>query len=643
MCGICGILDARPGGSGPQGAILAAMNETLRPRGPDEEGSRIEGPVGLAMRRLRIIDLAGGQQPIENETGTVRIVFNGEIYNFSALRRGLEARGHRFRTRSDTEVIVHLYEEKGVDCVHDLNGMFAFAIWDADRRRLFIARDRAGEKPLYYRAEGGLFVFGSELKAVLAHPETPRRVDLAALARYLVYECVPAPWCILQGVRKLGPGERLTVDAATGKVAVDRWWAPAYGPETGPFDEAAAAEELWRRLRESVRDRLESEVPLGVFLSGGIDSSAVVTCMSEARGGPAGIKTFSIGFDDPSFDESRWSDLVAARLGTEHHKIVVTPAAVLDCLPKVVDFLDEPLGDASILPSYVLARVTRQHVTVALGGDGGDELFAGYPTFPAHRWALLFERLPRAVRAAVGWGARRMPVSHRDYSLDYKVKTFLKGMPYPPLLRHPVWLSSFTPEAALDLFTPEARRALGGEEAGGLLGDVSREAPGGGGATGLHDVLRYYFRFYLGDDVLVKVDRASMANSLEVRAPFLDAELMGWVNGLPAAAKLGGRTGRTTKALLKRAARGRVPDEIIDRPKKGFGMPVARWLRAELKGRAAEVLDEKKIDREGILRGSEVRRLLAEHQAGVRDNRKALWTLLIYRLWAERWLEGGGR
>jgi asparagine synthase (glutamine-hydrolysing) len=627
MCGICGLALA-DASAVPERAELQRMNDAIVHRGPDDEGFHLGPGVGLAMRRLKIIDLEGGHQPMYNEDGRIAVVFNGEIYDFDRLREDLLTRGHTFRTRSDTEVLVHLYEEHGEDLARHIHGMFAFAIWDTPRRRLVLGRDRMGKKPLHYRLQDGLLVFGSELKSLLAHPAVTRELDPTSLARYLHYEYVPAPHTIYRGIRKLQPGHVAVFEG--GRLTTRPYWdLPRPSEDTDVPSREECAEEVAALIDRAVRRRLVSDVPLGIFLSGGIDSSAVAAFATRAS---ARVRTFNIRFEDPSFDESSWARKVAAHLGTEHLEETLTPASLLDLVPRVAELLDEPLGDASLLPTYLLSRFTRQHVTVALGGDGGDELFAGYPTYQAHKLVPYYLALPRFLRTGVIEPlVRALPVSHGNISFDFKAKRFVAGASVPLPLRNSLWLGSFAPEE-LDVLSRELRPQV----AQGALHDVAAAAWQASQAPDVLDRLLYLdLKMYLQDDILVKVDRATMACSLEARAPLLDTDLVEFVSRLPARLKL---EFMTTKSLLKRALRGLLPDDVLDRPKKGFGIPVARWARAELRPLFQEKLGRERVTRDGIFDPDTVDRLMAEHQQGLADHRKKLWTLLVFQLWHERWL-----
>ncbi len=625
MCGICGIAGSGPVDSG----ALARMTRVLEHRGPDDEGFHVaeyaDGTgVGLGFRRLSIIDLDTGNQPIGNESGSLQVIQNGEIYNYRELRADLVARGHSFATNTDTEVIVHLYEDLGPRCVERLNGMFAFALWDEPERRLLLARDRFGKKPLYYADVGGTLLFGSELKALLEHPLCPRELDAASLSRYLALEYVPAPHAIFEGVRKLPGGHYLVWQ--DGRCEVERYWDLSFGTLERDRPDEEYVEEFRERFSAAVRRRLVSDVPLGAFLSGGIDSSSVVAMMVDAL--PVGnVKTFSIGFAEKSFDESPHARRVAAHFGTDHHEEVFTQEAMAEVLPTVADYLDEPLGDASILPTYLLSRFTRDGVTVALGGDGSDELLAGYPTFVADRFASLYP-VPRSLNERVVIPlADRLPVSTKNFSFDFKLKRFLRGAGSSAGVRHPTWLGSFTPAEQEALL--HARPADPYEEQRSFFATAPT-------TNRIERLIYLYAKTYLEDDVLVKVDRASMACSLEVRAPFLDVELVEFLGRVPSRLKLH-RFG--TKELLKRALKDVLPPGIAERPKKGFGIPVAEWLKGSLSEALQDELSPSRIRDQGIFEPAACQRLISEHMTGRRDHRKPLWTLFVFQLWHRRWIE----
>lgn len=628
MCGIAGFTAGQIDAERAR-RVIVDMCDAMRHRGPDDDGYLIEPSVTLGMRRLSIIDVAGGHQPISNEDETVWVVFNGEIYNFPTLRDELLARGHRFRTNSDTETIVHLFEEMGPDAVRRLDGMFAFAVWDARRNRLVLARDRMGKKPLHYAIVGSELVFASELKALLRHPSVRRDLSVSGLSRYLMHDYVPAPGTIFREVRKLPPGHFLVRE--DGGTQIRQYWdlpLPANGQVASTED---AARELRSLLESATRRRLLSEVPLGAFLSGGIDSSAVVAFM--ARNATERVKTFHIGFDEKSFDESKHARRMAAHLATDHHEQILTPAAVFELLPRIGAMLDEPMADASVLPTYLLSRFTRQSVTVALSGDGGDELFAGYPTYQAHRLARLAGHLPKPVLALASGAAEKLPVSYGNFSVDFKIKKFLSGLGHAPEIRHTIWMGTFDPREVEQLLQPDVWSEI---EPGAMFSEVDGYVRTAGDRDWLGRMLYLDAKLYLQDEVLVKVDRASMACSLEVRCPFLDTAVVEFVSRLPSAMKL---RRFSTKYLLKRSLQGLVPDDILHRPKKGFGIPVGRWIRGELRELFQATLDAPRIERQGIFRSAEVSRLLAEHLDGRRDHRKKLWSLFVFQLWHQAYLD----
>lgn len=608
------------------------MLATIRHRGPDDEGTYFADHVALGMRRLSIIDVVGGHQPIANEDETCWVVLNGEIFNYRELRAQLLERGHQFRTHTDTEVIVHAYEEWGEACPERLNGQFAFAIWDKPRQRLFLARDRVGIKPLYYTENAGNLIFGSELRVVLTHPAVPRELDLAAVDAYLSYEHVPTPLSIIQGVAKLPPGCTLTYDSSAG-VRVNRYWDVDLSlSETGEAkSEGEWTEMLADTFRRSVRMELVSDVPLGVFLSGGLDSSAIAALMMQEAGGS--VQSFSIAFEDASFDESPYARQVASHLGTLHREEVLSQQMMWDLVPQLADILDEPLGDSSVIPSYLLSRFARRHVTVALGGDGGDELFAGYSTLQAHRLTDYYNRVPGFLRhRLIGPLVNALPVSHNNLSFDFKAKRFVQGADEPVHVRHHQWLGSFTQAEKAALYRPEVAAALQGQDA---LAMAAAYYQGSSAKGELNRVLHMDMKLYLESDILMKVDRASMANSLEARVPFLNLEMLELANRLPIELKL---KGLTRKYLLRRIMKGVLPDNIINRPKKGFNIPVAKWFRHELKGLLLDTLSRDRVQRQGLFRYEAVEALLSQHFSGKRDNRKQLWTLLVLQLWYDRWM-----
>ncbi len=632
MCGICGVVFMDPGHR-VDGGLLVAMRDTLTPRGPDEAGIYLDGNVGLASRRLSIIDLAEGHQPMANEDGSVWVVFNGEIYNFKDLRRPLEDRGHKFATNSDTEVILHAYEEYGPDCLEHFNGMFAFALYDKKARRLFLARDRVGLKPLHYLWDGQRFLFASEIKALLQDPQVPRDINLLSLSKYLTYEYVPAPHTIFQAIHKLEPGHLLLLDVSRRSLENRKYWdIPLFDDHLGYKREEEYAEELLSRLEESVRLRLVSDVPIGIFLSGGIDSSTVAALANKHHGSP--IMAFTIGFDDKSFDESAYAIRVGRALGVDHRVENFQVQRMHEILPRGMDAMDEPLGDASILPTYLLSEFAARHVKVVMGGDGGDELFAGYPTYQALKLIRYYNIFPTEIRTLIRRLAGALPVSHRNISMDFKIKQLLRGAGVSQEIMFFLWMGSFTEGEKRHLLTPAIWEQIKRRNAFEDLFDYIKESNLKGE---MERALYLSMKLYLQDDILVKVDRASMANSLEVRAPFLDYTFVEFAAQLPTILKL---RRLTTKYLLKKAVASLLPREIVQRGKKGFGIPVGRWILGELRDMFEEYLGEARIRREGFFSPAFVRGLLEDHLARRKDNRKLLWTLLMFQLWRERWLSG---
>jgi asparagine synthase (glutamine-hydrolysing) len=626
MCGITGFAALDP--SRPlDSAAVRAMLSCIAHRGPDDEGVHTAPGIVLGHRRLSIIDVEGGHQPLFGATEQTALICNGEIYNYRELRRELEARGHHFRTASDSEVAAHAYDAFGVRFLERLDGMFALALWDGARRRLILARDPMGEKPLFWTLAAGLLVFGSELTAVMAHPAVPRDIDACALSEYLALEYVAAPRTILRGVSKLEPGTALVLD--NGRIDVRPYWRlePRAPERRLPYAEAVA--ELRRRLESSVRSRLVSDVPLGIFLSGGLDSSAIAAL--AAREGA--LETFSIGFEESSFDESRYAREVAARIGSHHHERVVRGTEMPDLVPALGRLLDEPLGDASILPTAALSRFARERVTVALGGDGGDELFAGYPMHQAHRVARWARLVPAGLHRTADALAAKLPVSHRNFALGFRLRSFLRGSASPAPRNHALWMSSFTPAEQQTMLAPDVwREAAHAEHA---LDAFDRAWARSAGAPWLARAGHLDAMTYLPNDILMKVDRASMAVALEVRAPFLARDVVEFAFSLPDAYRMHGLTG---KRILRDAVRDLLPESVLRRPKKGFGMPVAAWLNGPLRPLADALLDGARLREAGWFEPDAVRRLLEAHWSGQADHRKPLWTLLIFELWREQHL-----
>ncbi|HKB24484.1 MAG TPA: asparagine synthase (glutamine-hydrolyzing) [Methylomirabilota bacterium] len=611
-------------------ATVRRMTDTLRHRGPDSEGFHLDDFVALGVRRLSIIDRETGDQPISNESGTVWGALNGEIYNFRALRAQLEGRGHRFRTRSDTEVLVHAYEEYGEACVSHFEGMFACVVWDAPRRLLFLARDRMGEKPLYYAAGPDAFVFGSELRAILAHPAVPRELSPEGLAAYLAFEYVPDPQSMIAGVAKLPPGHTLSVSPGD-PPRIKQYWDISFAPDDSVHESEWCARVLGQ-LETSVRQRLVADVPVGIFLSGGLDSSAVVALAARAGGGA--VQTFSLGFEEPSYDERAFARAVAQHCGTDHHEITFTPADGRRLLDEVGDLLDEPLVDGSFLPTYALSRFARRSITVALSGDGGDELFCGYPTFLAERGARWLERWPRWLVTATSRAVERLPSSPRYGSVDFLLKQFFRGLPHDPALRTQLLLGGLTAPERARLVSPWLAPHCARADRDDTL---ARALTGVIGLGPLERAIYQHCKFYLAGQNLATVDRASMASGLEVRAPFLDHNLVELAGRVPSALKV---RGLTTKYILKRALHGVLPPAILERRKQGFGVPIGLWLRGPLRPVLEERLSPERVAHVGLFDPAATGRLVAEHLGGRHDHRKILWALLMFDAWRERYLPG---
>jgi asparagine synthase (glutamine-hydrolysing) len=620
MCGITGVAGSLRG----EPATLQRMNDRLRHRGPDGEGAFWSDDVGLAMRRLAIIDLNTGDQPIFNEDRTVCVVYNGEIYNFVELRAELEGRGHRFETNADTEVIVHAYEEFGPDCVERLWGMFALALWDSRQRLLLLARDRLGKKPLVYYADPAAegVAFASELQALLAHPGVPREVEPSAIDDYLTYLYVPAPTTAYRNVRKLPPGHRLVWQA--GHISVEPYWRVRFGAKRA-IAEPEAVHEFGTLLRDAVRRRMIADVPLGAFLSGGMDSSSVVAEMAELSSTP--VKTFSIGFGERDFDELRYARQVAERFGTDHHELVVEPRA-LEVLPTLVRHYGEPYGDSSAIPTYYVAQMTRQHVTVALNGDGGDELLAGYERHWAARIAARYDTVPRFVRhGLIRPLIPLLPEPRQRRAFLRRAKRFMAAAHLPVFDRYLHWVGAYTPAQKQTLYTPDFVAQLHGNESGRWLREALAPEPG---LDPVDAVVRADTLLYLPEDLLAKVDIATMANSLEARAPFLDHRLVEFCASLPSSLKL---RGRTSKWLLRSLMRDRLPPDILTRPKMGFGVPVGEWLRGDLRPLLQDTLFSPTAVQRGYFRPDAVRALVDEHLSRRADRTSHIWALLMLELW----------
>jgi asparagine synthase (glutamine-hydrolysing) len=620
MCGICGAVSA---GSTPpaEERVLRQMCQVIAHRGPDDEGFFQDSQAALGMRRLSIIDLATGDQPVTNEDQTVWLVFNGELYNYRELHAELSGRGHRFATQSDTEVIVHAYEQYGAGCVERFNGMYAFALWDAPRRRLFIARDHLGIKPLYYWTDGELLVFGSELKAVIAHPAVPREIDPLALDQYLTLEYIPTPRTIFKKIHKLPAGHRLIFQ--DGRLTVEPYWEIPVR-ET-PKEEAACIELLTELIDDAVRLQLMSDVPLGAFLSGGIDSSSVVAAMSRFSSEP--VKTFSIGFDDASYNELPYARAVAERYQTEHHEEILQPD-IAGLAERLVRHLDEPFGDFSIFPTYLVAEVARRKVKVALSGDGGDELFGGYDTYVAQGMDRLYRWLPASVRQAYLPALfAHLPPRPEKKGLVNKTKRFVEGAALPGALQHTRWMIFMSQADRQALYRPELRAQLNGDSPESLLETYFRRAQG---RDSLAQQQYVDIKTYLVDDILTKVDRMSMAVSLEARVPLLDYRIVELAVNLPAHMKL--QRGQT-KRILRQAMAERLPTSVLSKPKQGFSIPLKNWLRGELKPLLTDLLSPESLRQRAYFDPACVQTWMQEHLEGQANHSHRLWALMVFELW----------
>ena len=618
MCGICGFTRS---GSIYDDRVIEEMKSAIAHRGPDGHGTFSDMSVVLGHRRLSIIDLTGGAQPLFNEDRSICVVVNGEIYNFKELKKSLQQEGHLFKTQSDSEVLVHLYEKYGRDMVQHLTGMFALALWDSKKKSLFLARDRYGQKPLYYAERNGQLIFASELKSICRHPDIEREIDPKALQRYLAYEYVPAPWTIFRNVFKIDAGHSLTF--RDGQLLKQKYWDFRVGVTPsfqGSFQDCR--DELLLRLENAVEQQMISDVPVGVFLSGGVDSSTIVALLAKKLP-PEKIKTFSIGFEETSFDETSYARLVASHFGTKHHEAVFSESMLPQILPGVVAQFDEPFADASAIPTYFLSQFTRKHLTVAIGGDGGDELFAGYDTFLAQRLAKSFEVIPLwFIKNIIIRLVKCLPISDVNMSLRFRAHKFFSHLHTPPILRNQFWLGAIEEEKHKSLLMEHV--------SGCVYSELKELMQATKDMCDTNALMYAYVKTYLQEDILTKVDRASMAHGLEVRSPFLDHHLGDFVASIPVQWKMKGLTG---KYILKEAVKSMLPANIIRRPKKGFGIPKSKWLRGLLREQAEESFSEIHLKHQGIFCPEYVRNLWEEHLNMKKDHQKELWTLFMFDQW----------
>lgn len=624
MCGIAGFISKTDENVADRAAVLDSMCRVIAHRGPDDQGGEVLGRAALGMRRLSIIDLVTGQQPIYNTDRTKLIVFNGEIYNYRELKEDLGSRGYKFRTNSDTETIIHAYDEWGTACLKRLRGMFAFAIWDEKEQTLFAARDRVGKKPLFYSISNGEFVFGSEMKALLEHGGVSREIDTGALDAYLTFGYVPEELCIFKGVNKLAPGHFLIYK--DGDVRTERYWDFDYTGKPLDEDEDKISVDLLEHLREAVGIRLISEVPLGAFLSGGVDSSAVVGLMSQILDQP--VKTFSIGFKEDSFDELKYARLAAKHFNTDHHELILTAESV-EIVDDLVWHFDEPFADSSALPTYMVSKQAREHVTVVLSGDGGDELFAGYTRYVTDKDRSGLGRLPQAFRKnLIRPISEALPHGARGKNYLFNISLDAAG-------RYIDSISHFNGPRKEKLYSKGARSKMNGSFARGekLYRAISSSLDSG---DAVENLLYLDSKTYLPGDILTKVDRMSMASSLEARSPLLDHKLIEYATRIPSRLKL---NGRETKYIFKRAVSSFVPKEILYREKQGFGVPISEWINQRLKERILGDLSERRTLERGYCDPKYVDLLVNEHSRGRRDHSHALWTLWMFELWQRRYVD----
>ena len=629
MCGIAGWINLDNNETNRDAeAVLHSMCDTIVHRGPDSEGLWVDETAALGMRRLSIIDLKTGDQPVFSEDRSVVVMMNGELYNYREVRADLEKRGHKFVSRTDTEILPHLYEEYSEGLLEHVNGMYAFSLWDSRKKKLILARDRFGEKPLYYGVFGGKLIWASELKSLAAHPDVNTELDLDALRHYVSFDYVPAPLSIFNGIRKLPAAHVLTVE--NGEVKTRRYWDIAFQKPDRKGGLEEAAHELHDLLSDAVRMRLVSDVPLGILLSGGIDSSTVAAF--AVRHANETVKTFSIGFEEDSFDESRYARMVANHLGTDHHEEKLSATRTGDLIGDIGGWLDEPLSDGSLVPTFLLSQFVRKHVTVALGGDGGDELFAGYPMYYAHTVAGKYLAIPTLIRKRlIEPVVNALPVSTRNLSFDYKAKRFVRAANHDDVARHHSWFGSFSIDQHDSLFTDDVLDKTDVDIYRGV-----RDLLGRSDAKTVIERMQFAdVNFYLAEDILAKVDRAAMAVSLETRAPFLDPRVAQFAASIPVEYKLKGKSG---KVILKEAMKDLLPHEILHRPKKGFGIPIAEWLKGRLNPMLHDLLAPDRLRGQGLFEPAYVERLIREHETGRASHHKELWTLLVFQLWCDNFL-----
>lgn len=625
MCGICGVTFFDKDRRVTEKEIQSMCDEMYH-RGPDDEGWYIKENTAIGIRRLSIIDLVTGHQPVSNEDGSVWVACNGEIYNHLELRQELEKKGHRFKTRTDTEAILHAYEEYGEDCPKKLNGMFGFVIYDHKNKSLFLSRDRLGIKPLYYYYDSKRFAFGSELKSILQIEEIPRNIDLMALDIFMTFEYIPSPYSIFQNISKLPPGHSLLL--RDGKISIKKYWDLEFDEKQ--VEEKELCEQLVALLQDAVKIRLMSDVPVGAFLSGGIDSSSVVALMSRVMSQP--VKTFSIGFKEASYNETNYAQAIAEIFNTEHHEFIIEPN-VLELTEKLIGHLDEPFGDFSIFPTYLVSEMARKYVTVTLSGDGGDELFAGYDSYIANKVARLYGRLPKFVRGStVNSILSGISPTKKKKGLINRTKRFVEGLQLSEELQHIRWMIFLQENEKSRLYSEDYQNSLTSTNSYDFILNYFQSVKT---SDEVNRQLYVDIKSYLVDDILVKVDRMSMANSLEARVPFLDHRLVEFTATIPSRFKL---RGMKTKAILKKAMKNILPPEILNRGKEGFSIPIKNWLKDELRPLMMEVLDPQKIKREGFFSPAYVQQLMEEHLSGAENHSHRLWAMMVFGIWQDIYL-----
>ncbi len=632
MCGICGKINFT--GQPVSSDLIGRMNDALRHRGPDEEGrfSTQDETLRMAMRRLKIIDLSTGTQPLYNETRDIAVVFNGEIYNYIELRNDLQKRGHTFATHSDTETIVHGYEVYGTEVFKHLNGMFAISLWDDKKKILILARDRLGIKPLYYRADSNGLSFASEIKSLLQDPECKKDIDADALDDYFSLLYVPGPRSIFKSIKKLEAGHVLICDASAKKITIEKYWETPFVPAPKDKGWDFYEKSLDELFRDSLMLELRSDVPNGVFLSSGLDSAAIAYYASKVSSNK--IKTFTVDFtggqETASYSEGEGARSIAERCGTEHEEIKLHPNAQ-ELILKTTNYFDEPFADTSAIPTFLLCEAARKRITVALSGEGGDELFGGYPTYIATRWASRYRKVPRFIRSMIGVAVNALPVSWDRISWDYKLKQFVHGAEFDEQRAHFAWKEIFSENEKNKLYSADFINKKNGHDGFESFKNIFDRL---GSGTELEKLLAVDQNTYLVDQFLVKSDRMSMASSLEVRVPILDHRIVEFAAQIPAKYKV---CGFQTKVALRKLMKGKVPDEIVKGAKKGFSPPIPAWIAGELKNFVMETLSKERVQKTGVLNPDYVQTLLAEHFGKKRDNHRRIWAVLNFVLWFERW------